>query len=298
MDSIDWQDSPLQHWLPVDLSQNLAGVFCKWIYFGSQQFKESFFTDTIAKCLSHPFNSSPFRVSTGIEYLSDLQKLVLPLNPTAFIFHISRCGSTLLSQLLSLDDKNVVVSEGPLFDKILRLKYTQNSIEEDTRLEYLKSAIALTGQKRFENQQRYFVKWDSWHLFFLNDIQKAFPEVPIIFLKRELEEVIQSHKKLPGTQAVPGLLEPAIMGLQDGHIREMGHDLYLEMVLQKMLRAMGEFMSKNGNCLLLDYENGTLENYQKTLDFLKMEIDEGQRRNAQNRLNYHSKHPEEAFKPV
>jgi len=42
------------------------------------------------------------------------------LAPTVFIFHVYRCESILLVQLLSLDKQNIVLAEPPIFNEVSR----------------------------------------------------------------------------------------------------------------------------------------------------------------------------------
>ncbi|PSR11122.1 MAG: sulfotransferase family protein [Bacteroidetes bacterium] len=286
--------SYLKHWIPYDLLPNSGNLLCRWIYLGNQLFTEPFFTDTVAKCLSLPQNSTPFTTVTDLDALANFAPQVPSLAPTAFIFHISRCGSTLLTQLLSENRQHIVISEAPIFDQILRL---HNPEDEPQRLSRLQDAIRLVGQKRFKDQARYFIKWDSWHLFFLEEIRSLYPTVPMVFLRRDLSAVMASHRQLPGMQAVPGLLEPALFGFTTTEFNALTYADYLPEVLRRMRVRMETFCATDHYCLSLDYEAGVLHNFERVLTFLQMDYTAGDLSLAANRAKFYSKDIQVSFKP-
>src|SRR5690606_34626620 len=120
--------------------------------------------------------------------------------PTAFIFHVSRCGSTLLSQLLDLDEANIVLSEVPLLDQLLRLPETFPGISRAQQETALQATIRLLGQKRTGHEKQLFIKLDSWHVFFAATLRKQYPSVPFILLYRAPDEVFESHRRHRGMQ--------------------------------------------------------------------------------------------------
>ena len=52
--------------------------------------------------------------------LEELNERSAGLAPSLFLFHVSRCGSTLISQMLAALPQNVVISEAGPMDAILR----------------------------------------------------------------------------------------------------------------------------------------------------------------------------------
>ena len=114
-----------------------------------------------------------------IEFAQDLPTIA----PTAFIFHVSRCGSTLLAQLLSLDEQNIVLAEPPIFDEVLReIAFKNTKISEETINESLKAVVKFLGQKRTGLEKNLFIKLDSWHIFYYYKLRKLYPETHLFFL--------------------------------------------------------------------------------------------------------------------
>src|SRR5258708_39765886 len=100
------------------------------------------------------------------------------IEPAAIIFHISRCGSTLISQLLATSEENVVLAEVPFFDDLLRLPFKEPGISEAMINELFLCAVKYYGQNCAEpkgfvrgSQKRVFIKADRWHLFFYKQLR-------------------------------------------------------------------------------------------------------------------------------
>jgi hypothetical protein len=170
---------------------------------GARRFTEPFFEDSIAACMRRPFNAV-FRHRCDVETLEHWlhEHRALPLG--GFIFHVSRCGSTLLSQLLASFPAHRVISEASPLDATLRAG--GEAVDETTRLRWLRMMIGLLGQPANAIEQRLFVKFDSWHARSMALIARAYPEVPCVFLVRDPVEVIVSHLRQSGAQMVPGML--------------------------------------------------------------------------------------------
>jgi gluconate kinase len=133
------------------------------------------------------------------------------LSPSGFIFHMSRCGSTLISQMLAALPRNIVISEAPPIDTVLRLKPHQ--ADEQERIVWLRGLLSALAQRRNAEEEQFFVKFDSWHIFHLPLIRRAFPDVPWIFLYRSPVEVMISQLRERAAHLVPGLIGLGLPGL-------------------------------------------------------------------------------------
>ena len=87
----------LKNWIPIKL-QSDHEILCQWLYVGDKKFTDPFFDETISRCRSIPENGHLKKSMSSTDFLSDLVNDMDVIEPTAFIFHISRCGSTLISQ--------------------------------------------------------------------------------------------------------------------------------------------------------------------------------------------------------
>src|SRR5688572_13850722 len=103
----------LKDWIPFKLSVENGIDYCRWLYLGEDRFMEPFFDETISKCRRLPENSKRFRVISTADVLPAWADKLNPVQMSAIIFHVSRCGSTTISQMLSLDAANIVLPEVP-----------------------------------------------------------------------------------------------------------------------------------------------------------------------------------------
>jgi hypothetical protein len=219
---------------------------------------------------------------------------ITALNPSAIIFHVSRCGSTLLSQLFSLDETNIVLSEVPFFDDLLRLPY-KNSVEIKVINNYLSDAIKFYARKRNGKEKHLFIKTDSWHLHFYTQLRNLFPSVPFILLFRNPKEVIISHQKQRGMQAVPGLIEPEVFGFSKEKIKETNLDVYMTNVLEGYFKKIIEISKADKDVLLFNYIEGMNNVLKKISSFLNLNSSKESQELSTERIRFHAKHPQQLF---
>ncbi len=108
-------------WTPINLAWRPEGASVDWCRLGDTRFTEPFFEQTIATALRHPARLL-FRRQTPVAALEAWQDDPSALPPRGFIFHLSRCGSTLAAQLLAALPQNLVISEAPPIDQLLNLQ--------------------------------------------------------------------------------------------------------------------------------------------------------------------------------
>ena len=113
----------LKGWVPSQLRQEEDRLLCRWTYTAEAPYKEPFFEETLQRCLGLPENTERHRVATSLDLLPGFAAEIPALEPAAFIFHVSRCGSTLVTQLLGEDPAFVTLSETPFFDQLLRARF-------------------------------------------------------------------------------------------------------------------------------------------------------------------------------
>jgi hypothetical protein len=130
------------------------------------------------------------------------------VEPAALIFHGSRCGSTLFTQMARSLPGTIVISEAPPVDQIVRAHAS-----EADRIAWLRALISVLGRNGTRGKRHLFVKFDAWHILDLPLIRLAFPGVPCVFLYRDPAAVIASQLRMPGLQMIPGMIDPSIVGL-------------------------------------------------------------------------------------
>ena len=280
----------LKNWVPWKLS----GTSCEWLYTGYKKFTEPFFDDTILVCRNLDENRKRYKVVSHLEMLPEWADDIKTLIPSVIIFHVSRCGSTLLSQLLALDENQIVLSEVPFFDELLRLPYKEHAVEIKIADNYLKAAIKYYGQRKSGNEKYLFIKSDSWHLHFYGRLRALFPLAHFILLYRNPLEVIQSHQKQRGMQSVPGIIEPAVFGFSK-EIDEPNLDLYMANVLKSYFRVMIEITKNDPLALPVNYNEGMNNILKKITAFTGLPVTKETEELITERSRFHAKHPHRLF---
>jgi hypothetical protein len=283
-------------WIPSQIVSNPDGPCVQWTYLNGKKFTEPFFQDTLAKCRSHAQKAGLQPPDSSLEFLLEASRKIEFVAPTAFIFHVSRCGSTLLSQLLGLDDSHIVAAEVPLFDEILKMpfgKFEQAHAAQSEEL--LAAAIRFLGQKRSGRETRFFVKLDSWHLFFYSILRKIYPETPFFLLSRRPDEVLRSHQKQRGLQTIPGYLDAQMFAPDAPPDATSGWEVYFCQVLARYYAAMERIATQDANAHWVDYAEGGLHLLRRLAEHAGWEWDADLGARIAERSQYHAKHPHEIF---
>jgi len=206
-----WPPPP---WLPIQIAVTNNDVVVDWAYFGAAPITDPFFEGSIRRALARPFNSL-FRYRTSLtDFLGHAEAARQSLRPNGFIFHMSRCGSTLVSQMLAGLPRTVVISEAAPIDTIVQFSRARPNppVAHD---DMLRAIVAAFGRRRAGDETRYFIKLDAWHALALPLFVRTFPDVPWLFLYRDPVEVLVSQERERGSQMVPGIVAPGIYGLEE-----------------------------------------------------------------------------------
>jgi aspartyl/asparaginyl beta-hydroxylase len=217
--SADKAADALRNWVPVRVHLAVPEPVVEWQYLDDRRFTDSFFSSTVATAARVPYASVFRRYSTleGAEQSADEG-----LMPSGFIFHMSRCGSTLVSQMLAALPANLVLSEAAPIDHVVQAEFKVPSLTFDDQVRWLRQIVRALGRPRSSAETRYFLKLDSWHIHKLPLFRAAFPETPWVFLYRDPLEVLAGQMEAPSLFCVPGMTEPRVLGLtaEDGDVRD------------------------------------------------------------------------------
>jgi hypothetical protein len=226
----------LRGWTPIDLYGEGDAMTVDWCDLGDARFTDPFFDDTVRRALRLPFNLL-FRHRTPARLLTEWERIEPEIPPTGFIFHLSRCGSTLISRMLAALPRNIVLSEAAPIDHVLGTRFHSAPLPDGERAALLRGLLSALGQRRFEGERGLFVKFDCWHVLELPLIRRAFPDVPWVFVYRHPMEVMASHRRERGSQMVPGLLSPLWFGFGEEEMRGWTLDGYGIRVLERICGA-------------------------------------------------------------
>ena len=233
----------LEGWVPIRLFWREDRPWLDWCQLGDRRLTEPFFDHAIENCFRDPY-CLLFRRETPVDALADLA--IPAAEPSGFIFHMSRCGSTLLAQMLATLPYGNVVSEASLIDALLRAP-----VPEQQRITWLRGIVMALGRPPRTSGQPYFVKFAGWNTLFLPLIQRAFPTVPWVFLYREPVEVLVSLARNPG-RLVPGAMDSAVLGLEPATVSAIPIEEYHARVLKRIC-DMAIQSRRSGSSLFINY---------------------------------------------
>ena len=222
----NWVPSIIR-WRPVPMLE--------WCHLGEERFTDPFFEQTIRRAMHQPFNLL-------FSHRTPLNEIVaMPGTPelrlAGLIFHMSRCGSTVITQMLAASVENVVLSEPEPVEGLLRARPFTRGIPDETWIAWLQALISAMARPRLGPERRCFVKFDAWQTLDLPLIRSAFPEVPWIFVHRHPVEVLASHRRSPAAQMVPGVFPSTLYGIEPAEVARISTDEYAARALRAICDA-------------------------------------------------------------
>lgn len=117
--------------------------------------------------------------------------------PTLLVFHESRCGSTLVSNLLASfsTESSKVYSEAPAPLKALQACEFETSCNEDVQQKLIDDVFYMMGRTHRRNPEQYvFYKLQSKAVRYIQLLQDALPQpTPWMYVYRDNNDVMMSH---------------------------------------------------------------------------------------------------------
>jgi hypothetical protein len=245
---------PPDGWLPIRTFWQAGALYAHWAYFGARRLRAPFFEGDVRGCLTQPFNRL-VRYVTAVDKLGAWLAERPHLQPGGFIFHMSRCGSTLVAQMLAAVESNIVVAEASPIDGVVQAQVQAQvwkpDLGDERQDRWLRAIVGALGQQRGGDERRYFIKLDCWHSVALPLFRRAFPAVPWIFLYRDPVEVMMSQLAMPGAQMLPHGVGPNFHGIARAYGPGTAEDYYAQ-VLAKICEPVAAHFGQGGG-LLVNY---------------------------------------------
>lgn len=173
-----------------------------WADIGDYPYREWQFLFTIQTLANEGRLAETFVTDVEILLAEDLlgdQGLGKAIQPSGFIFHVSRCGSTLVGKALARLPEHVVINQGgPLqrgFWAYLTDDWRKDAEPSARNLKMFKNLVFAMARQRRPEQSTAFVKFISWNALYIDFVTRAFPDIPSIFMYRDPVEVIASVMK-------------------------------------------------------------------------------------------------------
>jgi hypothetical protein len=184
----------LQGWMPVDAVVVDGRPGLSWLNMAGVDLAEPFFQQTVDRLRSeHPHAPEKF---TEFDELVQLEKTFDSVAPTGFIFHSSRCGSTLLANACRALDDSIVLSEPPAVDKLIA-RFITDTDEHGTKAMlysvFLRATVNALAQRRSGSERYLFIKFANCSTSQIDRIKRIWPKVPWVFMYRDPVETIVSN---------------------------------------------------------------------------------------------------------
>lgn len=233
-------DIPGSMWLPIGLQQVSSGD--PWVMMCLLDYKKyqdnpsntPMFANlmSVSKC-GNEKRKNPERVGVGAASLVRMSSLLKsieesglePIQPKGFIYHETRCGSTLVANMLAALPPSRVFSESkPPVQGIRTCK--DDGCDDETINKVLRGTITLMGRRRSEGEHHEHLYFKFQNSKFLPELTRAYPKVPWVFVFRDPVEVMVSNLKnldagpcvrIPRQEVIKkNLLQEKIVEMRDG----------------------------------------------------------------------------------
>lgn len=252
--------------LPLELHCDVREI--SWFDFGDMHLRETFLEISAEERLSR--HADALTVVTDLEVLETMKLYDDAFSPSGFIFHVGRCGSTLLAKVLSSLDRLIVIKEAEPVQQLLGVEYEE--VFRDKRPLYFQSLISMYGHRRLPVHERFFVKFSSNHIKRLDMIRRLYPGVPWLFLYRNPYEIIPTFLEGPAwfirnKNSAEGAFDAALPIESVEQMSDLAFSVRVELsTLQIALENTCD------HCLFVDYTQLRPENLPGILRFFGLDV--------------------------
>ena len=232
-------------WIPIRIHDVDGESFIDWCHMSGIDFTDPFLDETVQRALRHPFRLL-FRHQTPLRGLDALVAGNPGLPTAGIVLHVSRCGSTLISQAFGALPEILSLAEPAVLGSVLFADAT-----ETERVRWFRQLLAALARPRHPAQRQVVVKLDAWAVLALPIVRAACPGAPVVFIHRDPVEVLVSHQRHRGFHMIPGTLDAARLRLEPGQRPPADLDEYGAFVLGRLLAAAAEHLERSD--LVIDH---------------------------------------------
>ncbi len=222
--------------LPVRAALRPDGLYLALRAIAPAQLQDAFMQETVVRL---PGRESVVRIAA-----EDLGKAAPGSAPAGVIFHVARCGSTLVAQLLKQHGGVVVYAEPLPVNEVLLPPHRHPRGELVAALRSLGDAFARHAGRP------YVLKLTSWNTFFCDIVAEAFPQTPwILCLRDPIEVCVSLIERPPGwLRNADGPVEP-FAGLVDPEHGSASVEEYAARAFGAFCRAAARLDAAHGRVL-------------------------------------------------
>lgn len=268
-------------------------------------------TRSISWCMPDGRATEPFQDQTIVRYREQLvNQLLAPkttiasllaspfatqvLQPAGFIFHLSRCGSTLVSGSITELASASVLSESPALTECL----LDTSLAKEEQRQLLQNLIqwqARAVAPFVTGAQQLVIKWNAWDIFCWPMIRALYPQVPVLLLVRDPVEILASHQRSVGRHMAGDIsmvdFHPVFKWDTQASLLENRIK-----VLERISAVMAGIIHEPG-VILMDYSHINPASIQRIHEHFNLTANPVEQLAIRERMKRHSKEPERQFQP-
>jgi hypothetical protein len=227
------QAGSVRGWTPVRFFLHDGQPTVEWCQLGDLRLTGPFFEQSVAGARAGGCAACLTPADVLAEFASDTPDLPL----AGIIFHLSRCGSTLVSRMLAALPENVVLSEPEFPATLLHAQGWPALAGPGERIRFLRAWVHAQGVRRFPEERRLFIKLEPWLMLDFDLIRAAFPGVPWVFIYRDPVEIMVSQSDNIAAMLMPDPAGAARIGLPFIEALSMTHEEYCARVLGRIAEA-------------------------------------------------------------
>jgi hypothetical protein len=232
-------------WTPIHIFRHSPEPLVLWSRLGVERFDAPFFEQTVSSALRKPL-AALLQRTTSIPEMIDIAAREPARDPTGFIFHVSRCGSTLISQMFARLSQCTVISEAQPMVAV----FNEPRLTALERRRAFAALIRLYGRGSGDNTG-FLIKFEPRHLLAWREITDLFPRVPRIVVFREPVEVLVSILRSVPESAMLGAIDPAHLGSPPS--AAPNNEEYAAFVISRFFAAASELVREPGS-LAVNYQ--------------------------------------------
>jgi len=243
-----------------------------WLDMSGVSLTEPFFQQTVERVQTDNNRAELF---TEFDVLLQLEKVLDSVPPTGFIFHSSRCGSTLVANACGTIADSIVLSEANAIDKLIARFITdapEGTVKESLYSVFLRGVVHALGQRRTGRERHLFVKFACCSFAQVQRIRRIWPEVPWVFLYRDpIETIVSNVKSVP-----PWLLDDdrrvlaSIVGTSPAAVAELRVEELCARTIGSLYALATRLAGDNG--MLVNYNQLSVPVISSVLRYFKVSV--------------------------
>jgi len=286
---IGWQDGIPKGWLPIQIGTYRQYCSVRWMQASPESLMEPFFEWTVGKLRGR---YSPVReLETELNVLVDGGRRLPFTVPAGLIFHMSRCGSTLLLNALKTTGGVIGLSEAQPMLRAMHLASAPSAHWAQAGKHLATSLVNVIAHSENGPARQVIYKGTMSDILCLTATRAIWPHVPCIILIRDPMEVMVSN-----LQQRPMLLLEWTSGMAECPFGPPPSEVLGAGVEEFWAWVIGRFCLKalevmDDACTVIDYEDLTPSTIRVVGSRFNLKMDAGDEDRLRETLLAYSKSP-------